>query len=113
MKASGPEAEGMIMPINDWTRVDAGIVHHFHQRRVGVITDVLNQRLLPTEYYPLAAQHGAGFEPDILTLKASEAPEWEDDASQPSQASRLGRGNAREADWGGYFPAAYPACVKP
>jgi hypothetical protein len=47
MNASGPETEGMLMPIHDWTRVDAGIFHHFHQRWIGVITDVLNQRLLP------------------------------------------------------------------
>ena len=39
------------MPIHDWVRVDAGISHHFHQRWVGAITDVLNQRLLPGDYY--------------------------------------------------------------
>ena len=74
MNASAAEAGGCFMPIHDWTRVDAGIFHHFHQRWIGVVTDVLNQRLLPTEYYALAEQQGAGFEPDVLTLKASEAP---------------------------------------
>ena len=59
------------MPIHDWTRVDAGIFHHFHQRWIGAITDVLNQRLLPADYYALAEQQGAGFEPDVLTLKSS------------------------------------------
>jgi Protein of unknown function (DUF4058) len=106
MNASGPESEEMLMPIHDWTRVDAGIFHHFHQRWIGVITDVLNQRLLPREYYALAEQQGAGFEPDILTLKASEAPEWEDDASQPSQANRSGHDSGCEADWGGLLVAA-------
>ena len=62
------------MPIHDWTRVDAGIFHHFHQRWIGAITDVLNQRLLPRDYYALADQQGAGFDPDVLTLKASGAP---------------------------------------
>jgi hypothetical protein len=40
----------MLMPINDWTRVDAGIFHHFHQRWIGVITDLLNQSLLPGDH---------------------------------------------------------------
>jgi Protein of unknown function (DUF4058) len=69
------------MPIHDWTRVDAGIFHHFHQRWIVAITDVLNRRLLPAEYYALAEQQGAGFEPDVLTLKASEASEAADEAA--------------------------------
>jgi hypothetical protein len=40
------------MPIHDWTRVNAGVFHHFHQRWIGAITDVLNQR--PEETYRLA-----------------------------------------------------------
>ena len=59
------EAEGTIMPIHDWTCVGAGIFHHFHQRWIGAVTDVLNQHLLPAEYYALAEQQGAGFEPDV------------------------------------------------
>ena len=70
------------MPIHDWTRVDAGIFHHLHQQWVIAITNVLNQRLLPGDYYALAEQQGAGFEPDILTLKAS-GPSERDDAAQP------------------------------
>ncbi len=75
------------MPIHDSARVDAGIFHHFHQRWVGVITDVLNRRLLPREYYALAERQGAGFEPDILTLKASESPEPGDPAGPPEVRS--------------------------
>jgi hypothetical protein len=85
------------MPIHDWTRVEAGIFHHFHQRWIGVITDVLNQRLLPREYYALAEQQGAGFEPDVLTLKASEPPEPDDVASQPPVTSRSDHGGGDEA----------------
>jgi hypothetical protein len=44
------------MPIHDWTRVDAGIFHHFHHRWIGAISDVLNERLLPKSYYALAEQ---------------------------------------------------------
>jgi hypothetical protein len=67
------------MPIHDWTRVDAGIFHHFHQRWIVAITDVLNERLLPKQYYALAEQQGTGFEPDVLTLKTGERPESERD----------------------------------
>jgi hypothetical protein len=35
------------MPIHDWTRVSAGIFHHFHQKWVGTIADALNEGLLP------------------------------------------------------------------
>jgi hypothetical protein len=51
------------MPIHDWIRVGAGIFHHFHQRWIAAISDVLHQRLLPREYYALAEQQGASFEP--------------------------------------------------
>jgi hypothetical protein len=71
------------MPIHDWTRVDAGIFHHFHQRWIGAITDVLNGGLLPRDSYALAERQGAGFEPDILTLKAGGAPEPEDPPRLP------------------------------
>ena len=78
-QAPGPGVESTSMPIHDWTRVDAGIFHHFHQRWIGALTDVLNQRLLPSEYYALAEQQGAGFEPDVLTLKSSSLTDRADD----------------------------------
>jgi Protein of unknown function (DUF4058) len=73
------ETQDSLMPIHDWTRVDAGIFHHFHQRWIGAITDVLNQRLLPDDFYALAEQQGARFEPDVLTLKMNNASEEADD----------------------------------
>jgi Protein of unknown function (DUF4058) len=78
------------MPIHDWARLDAGIFHHFHQRWIGAITDVLNQRLLPEEFYALAEQQGAGFEPDVLTLKANNSSEGGGDSVEPSQARPSG-----------------------
>ena len=77
-----PRAGVTLMPIHDWTRVDAGIFHHFHQRWIGDITHILNQGLLPPQYYALAEQQGAGFEPDVLTLKASVGPQQSDDATE-------------------------------
>jgi Protein of unknown function (DUF4058) len=42
------------MPIHDSTLVDAGIFHYFHQRWIGAICDVLNEGVLPEDYYTLA-----------------------------------------------------------
>ncbi len=53
------------MPIHDWARVDTSIFHHFHGRWVGTITDVLNHRVLPEEYYALVDWYSAGFEDDL------------------------------------------------
>jgi Protein of unknown function (DUF4058) len=92
------------MPIHDWTRVDAGIFHHFHQRWIGAITDVLNQRLLPRDYYALAEQQGAGFEPDVLTLETRESPEPDDAACPPAPRSS-GPGDGSGATGGGVLVA--------
>ena len=88
------------MPIHDWTRVDAGIFHHFHQRWIGTLTDVLNQRMLPGDYYALAEQQGAGFEPDILTLKAGGSPDLEESGGSPA-AGPSGRDAGNGAAGGG------------
>ena len=39
------------MPIHDWTRVDAGIFHHFHVTWIPEIARALNAGLLPDGYY--------------------------------------------------------------
>lgn len=57
------------MPIHDWTRVDAGIFHNLHQAWIVEITRALNASL-PPAYYALAEQHGGGYQPDVLALKA-------------------------------------------
>jgi hypothetical protein len=56
------------MPVHDWTRVDAGIFHHFHHDWITEIARALNRGILPREYYALAELHAAGFGPDVLTL---------------------------------------------
>jgi hypothetical protein len=99
------------MPIHDWTRVDAGIFHHFHQRWVGAISDVLNQRLLPRQYYALEEQQGGGFEPDVLTLKASGAPEPGDEAAQPPVTRPSGNGDGDDTGGGGIVVAEPPVRI--
>jgi hypothetical protein len=57
------------MPVHDWTRVDAGIFHHFHQRWISALCDALNTGGLPPDYFALAEQVISGPIPDVLTLK--------------------------------------------
>ncbi len=52
------------MPIHDWTRVDAGIFHHFHQAWGMAISIALNDGILPSEYYALAEQVVGRVEPE-------------------------------------------------
>ena len=63
------------MPVHDWTRVDAGIFHHFHHSWIEELQRALNAGLLSGDYYALAEQHAAGFGPDVLTLERSLANE--------------------------------------
>jgi hypothetical protein len=56
------------MPIHDWTRVDAGIFHHFHLAWIDAIARSLNGGLLPPDYYALAEQITGNMIPDVLTL---------------------------------------------
>jgi hypothetical protein len=57
------------MPMHDWTRVDAGIYHHFHHEWISEINRTLNRGLLPPEYDAMAEQVAAGFGRDVLTLQ--------------------------------------------
>jgi hypothetical protein len=68
--------EGGVMPIHDWTRVDAGLFHAFHQRWIGSLCDALNMGGLPPDYFALAEQSIRGPIPDVLTLqlKAGKTP---------------------------------------
>lgn len=68
------------MPVHDWTRVDAGIFHHFHQNWVPQIAIALNAGGLPSDYYALVEQVSTGREPDMLTLRgpARQLPEAPD-----------------------------------
>lgn len=40
------------MPVHDWTRVDAGLFHHFHHSWIEDTARALNQGVLPGEYSP-------------------------------------------------------------
>lgn len=57
------------MPVHDWTRVDAGLFHHFHQGWISSLADSLNAGLLPPHFFALMEQFVAGPIPDVLTLR--------------------------------------------
>jgi hypothetical protein len=58
------------MPVHDWTRVEAGIFHDFHNAWLTEIRNVLNEGVLPQGYYALTEQHVGRFIADVLTLHA-------------------------------------------
>jgi Protein of unknown function (DUF4058) len=60
------------LSIHDWTRVSAGIFHHFHFGWIGDLSRTLNGGLLPSEYYALAERFDGGLGPDDLKLQRSD-----------------------------------------
>jgi hypothetical protein len=56
------------MSIHDWTRVDAGLFHDFHQDWTIELRRSLNAGRLPPGYVALADQQAGGPIPDVLTL---------------------------------------------
>jgi Protein of unknown function (DUF4058) len=57
------------MPIHDWTRVDAGLFHAFHQFWIATLSRALNAGVLPADYYALPEQ-SIGPVSDVLTLRS-------------------------------------------
>ncbi len=56
------------MPIHDWTHVDAGLFHHFHQAWICSLSDALNTGGLSPDYFALVEQRNRGPIPDVLAL---------------------------------------------
>jgi hypothetical protein len=77
------------MPIHDWTRVDAGLFHAFHQGWIVHLCDALNSGLLHPDYFALPEQSIRGPIPDVLALRLS----GESDGSQREEKI-----HARKAD---------------
>src|ERR1700761_4622557 len=61
-------AGGVAMPIHDWTRVDAGLFHDFHQDWTIELRRSLNAGRLPPGFMALTDQKIGGPIPDVLTL---------------------------------------------
>jgi uncharacterized protein DUF4058 len=63
------------MPIHDWTRVDVGLFHDFHQSWTVALCNALNSGVLPPDYFALVEQRIRGPIPDVLTLKLAPGTE--------------------------------------
>jgi hypothetical protein len=59
--------------MHDWTRVNAGIFHDFHNAWITELRNALNSGLLPEKYYALGEQRAGDIGPDVLTLHGDEA----------------------------------------
>ena len=57
------------MPMHDWTKVEPGIYHHFHNMWLQAISRALNGGLLPGTYYAMMEQVTLSSEADLLTLQ--------------------------------------------
>jgi hypothetical protein len=42
------------MPVHDWSRVEAGLFHHFHHSWIEELQRVLNAKVLPPDYDAMA-----------------------------------------------------------
>ena len=61
------------MPIHDWTRVPAGLFHHFHQDWSIEIARSLNRGRLPEGLSALVEQRAGRKETDVLTIESRQA----------------------------------------
>ena len=66
------------MPIHDWTRVPAGLFHHFHQMWCGELIKALNRGPLPEGYSALIEQRSGTKELDLLAIE-ERYPQSKDD----------------------------------
>lgn len=61
------------MPLHDWTRVDSGLYHDFHQTWTVSLKASLNAGLLPPGYSALVEQRTGALGADVLTIDTASA----------------------------------------
>jgi hypothetical protein len=66
--------ENVAMPIHDWSRVDAGTFHDFHNGWITHLKEALNAGLLPPGFFAMAEQIVSGPIPDVVTLSQRRTP---------------------------------------
>lgn len=89
------------MPIHDWTRVDAGTYHDFHQGWTIEIRNALNRGILPPGYMAMADLKVSGWEPDVAAVKLREPPTPGGlaVADAPPRARQVARADAETAHY--------------
>ena len=95
------------MPMHDWTRVDEGIFHHFHQIWSGRIMERLNAGLLPPDFYALIEQTAIRGDskrriPDVLALEYRDAENGSSDGSKTALMSRPNTAQKYKSDLDAY-----------
>jgi len=63
------------MAVHDWTKVDAGLFHSFHQSWTVTLCNALNNSVLPSDYFALVERQIRGPIPDVLTLRLTPGDE--------------------------------------
>lgn len=84
------------MPLHDWSRVPAGLFHHFHQDWSIEIARELNRGRLPAGYSALVEQRAGDREPDLLAIETDDG--LDEDVREPSPGGGIaiiGRPSAR------------------
>jgi hypothetical protein len=64
------------MPIHDWTRLEPGDFHHFHQGWITFLANALNAGGLPPGFMALAEQVTGRPIPDVVALQARPRADW-------------------------------------
>lgn len=99
------------MPIHDWTRVPAGLFHHFHQDWTVEIARALNRGRLPMGIAALVEQRLGPREADVLTIEGRAIqPHYEQGgiATVPPPAARI----VRRTESGSFSDRANRVVVK-
>ena len=73
------------MPVHDWTRVDAGLFHAFHQQWITALSAALNGGVLPPDYFALPEQNIKGPIPDVAADSDDESAGGVAVAASPPQ----------------------------
>jgi hypothetical protein len=80
------------MPVHDWMRVDAGIFHAFQLHWIAAIDSVLNDGLLPPDYYSLPEQVAGLGNPDVLALQLTQPNSTPEPTANGSHAPSISGG---------------------
>jgi hypothetical protein len=96
------------MPIHDWTRVDHGTFHDFHQGWAVAIRTAMNTGVLPDGYSALVEQHADRGIPDVLALEVA-GPGGNGAADRPPPVPPAGLVSVATAPPQVQFTAAFEA----
>src|SRR5437867_830724 len=77
------------MPVHDWTRVESGDFHDFHQCWIIELRTALNRGLLPPEFMAMTDQITGRAIPDVVTLQTRRPKSEIEKFNYAKRASRV------------------------